>query len=106
MNKETKKEKIRRYAYIKLLMLLGVIILAILIYFGTEIYCDKWGDKYTMNSRCHNPIFRCTIECENYNWNFTGTINGCMCDCGEAYVSVCSGFAYNKTTKNIIKIHP
>ena len=94
--KETKKEERLKYSLQKAVMIIILLTLIIIITFGIDIYCDKWGDKYTLNSRCHDPNYRCTIECENYDWNFTGKIDGFMCDCGEAYVSVCSGFAYPK----------
>jgi len=53
-------------------------------------------DKYDTYSSCFDINFRCGVECGNYDLNFTGQVDGCKCDCGPAYVSICSGFAYEK----------
>jgi len=71
--------------FVIILILIGIILIQ-------KFYCKHWGDRYSLNSPCHDPNYRCQIECSNYGLNFTGEIDGCMCDCGNASVSVCSGF--------------
>lgn len=73
------------------------------------INCEKdrgWGhpEKYYMDTEpslffgyissnpCFNVTYRCQVECGNFGKNFTGEMDGCACDCGDAFVSMCSGF--------------
>jgi hypothetical protein len=77
-----------------------VVIVALIIMTNAEglAYCfgDEFTAKYYMNSFCFDFHYRCTIECERYNLNFTGVTDGCACDCGKGWVSSCSGFYYDK----------
>ena len=79
--------------------LLGVslpfIFILLLMLFG-DYYCDYWGDKYSSDSWCFDPNYRCSVECGVWNRNFTGIIDNTLCDCGDAWVSICSGFLYPK----------
>ena len=82
--------------FMKHFIIIVVIVVMVFVLFiaGAKVYCNNWGDKYTLDGYCHDPIYRCQVESGNYDWNFTGHIDGCMCDCGVVQVSVCSGFAY------------
>lgn len=88
------------------LIRIGVIVLSTIsilfiivlgIHFGTEIYCDNWGDKYFQDSYCFDIEVRCEIECLVNDDNYTGIIeNGCMCQCEKGEVNYCSGFYYQR----------
>ena len=77
--------------------ILGVIVIATIAVLGIHYYCEYGDNKISnMNSPCFDPYARCEWECESYNSNFTGEIDGCMCDCGDFVVSACSGFGTSK----------
>ena len=79
------------------LWILLVFLFSILAYITFKtVYCEFFGDKYSLDSPCHDPNYRCTVECKAWGKNFTGRIDGFMCDCGDSWVSVCSGFLYPK----------
>jgi hypothetical protein len=52
--------------------------------------------KYYQDDPCFDVNYRCQVECGNFNRNFTGNMEGCSCDCGDAWVSSCSGFMHMK----------
>ena len=71
----------------------------------------KWGchdknsnAKYFMDSPCFDHVYRCEVECSNYELKFTGITNGCSCDCGTGWVSACSGFYFDKINSSEDKI--
>jgi len=82
------------------------VLFSLLLFFGIlfgiyNIYCDYFGDKYSEDSICFDINFRCKVECGNFGRNFTGMINDCLCDCGDGWVSICSGFFYPKNISEV-----
>lgn len=66
-----------------------------------QYYCDK-NPSYYQDDFCFSIELRCDVECGNYDWNWTGEMKGCNCDCGTHYVSICSGFAYEKEGEEVL----
>jgi hypothetical protein len=67
-----------------------------LIGFGGYVYC-QYHPSYLLDSTCFNVDYRCGGECLQQEGNYTGVVKDkCLCDCGEFYVSYCSGFKYEK----------
>ena len=70
-----------------------------LIGFGQYIYCES-HPSYLLDSACFNVDHRCGGECLIQEGNYTGVvIDKCLCDCGNFYVSYCSGFVVDKVMK-------
>jgi hypothetical protein len=83
-------------AFMVLMLVILMIGLLGLIGFGSYIYCQK-NPSYLLDDMCFNPDYRCGGECLMYDSNYTGIIKDkCLCDCGEFYVSYCSGFRVDK----------
>lgn len=67
-----------------------------LIGFSQYIYCQT-HPSYLLDSYCFNPDYRCQGECLIQQGNYTGSIKDkCLCDCGNFYISYCSGVKVNK----------
>jgi hypothetical protein len=84
-----------------IVIFLFLVLMFLLIVLIHPYYCKYWGDRYTQNSQCYDENYRCEIECSHYNLNYNGKIQRCYCDCGEKYVSICTGQIYDKTNPNI-----
>ena len=87
-----KKTIIKEALIIGLLMILFAFVYAK----SYDFFCEKFGDRYSQDSVCFDPVYRCTIECGRHNRNFSGKIDGCACDCGDVYVSACTGMPFKK----------
>lgn len=85
--------KSRLYGYLISVLICLVLFSMMNFALGVAVYgCDP----YYMDSPCFDMNYRCEVECSRYDRNFTGEIDGCSCDCGDGWVSSCSGFFYAK----------
>ena len=85
-------------------MVIGLII--VIAVFNIVIYIYDvvvWGcgideyAKYYQDSPCFDVNFRCEVECSHFNrTSIPEGRDGCKCDCGDIWVSLCSGFPYDK----------
>jgi hypothetical protein len=84
--------------------LLVVVAALVLFIAGQGIYCHFFP-SYQEYDTCFDFDYRCQAECRDYGLiyqNMSNPENTCQCDCGSAYVSMCSGFRYPKVNKSEI----
>lgn len=97
--------------WILICILTGIFVLGVpvVVWNGITLFfpvnCEKdrgYGlpNKYYDDSPCFDTNYRCQVECSNFGRNFTGKMDGCACDCGDAFVSMCSGFMRMKEAED------
>ena len=100
-----KQVKTVLYYVVFTIILIMSLIIAIILYSQVLLFFCK--DKYSQDSICFDMNYRCSVECNNFGWNYTnnhyGNYSRCSCDCdGSHYVSMCSGFAFEKDTHEFV----
>lgn len=93
----------------KVLIILCLILIALIIIlpedtYGLEMiinlftlgkYCEN-NPSYYQDDMCFSIKVRCNVECEQWGMCWQGTTEGCNCDCGQGYVSICTRTLYDK----------
>jgi hypothetical protein len=88
----------RKRALLLALVLVPSIIGVTLILVSLEhgVYCHVMGPSYYEGDICFSIDYRCGIECGVHGREYQNKTEGCLCDCGDTFVSLCTGFPHEK----------